>query len=92
MFEWMKNKLLIWNDLISKRDRSNSVDWQKIFKNYCELIEESSFLHNQYYYYQNIDDYKMINYYEKKIDEINKKIQEYQSKYPWVETEYNRYL
>ncbi|MDK0953135.1 hypothetical protein [Clostridium perfringens] len=92
MFEWMKNKLLIWSDLISKRDRSNNVDWQGIFKGYCELIEESTYLHNQYYYYLNNNDYKMINYYEDKINDINKKIQDYQNKYPWVEQEYNRYL
>ena len=84
--------IFTWFDLIKKRDRSNNVDWQGIFKNYCELIEESNFLHNQYYYYLNNNDYKMINFYEKKIDEINKKIQEYQNKYPWVEQEYNRYL
>ena len=84
--------IFTWFDLIKKRDRSNNVDWQGIFKSYCELIEESNFLHNQYYYYLNNNDYKMINFYEKKIDEINKKIQEYQNKYPWVEQEYNRYL
>ena len=84
--------IFTWFDLIKKRDRSNNVDWQGIFKNYCELIEESNFLHNQYYYYLNNNDYKMINFYEKKIEEINKKIQEYQNKYPWVEQEYNRYL
>ncbi|MGU8787305.1 hypothetical protein ACV3S3_11700 [Clostridium perfringens] len=84
--------LKIFSDLFKKLDRSNNTDWNGIFKSYTELIEESNFLHNQYYYYLNNNDYKMINYYESKIDEINKKIQEYQNKYPWVETEYNRYL
>ncbi|EJT5922629.1 hypothetical protein N2W37_001699 [Clostridium perfringens] len=84
--------LKIFSDLFKKLDRSNNTDWNGIFKSYTELIEESNFLHNQYYYYLNNNDYKMINYYESKIDEINKKIQEYQNKYPWVEQEYNRYL
>lgn len=84
--------ILTWFDLIKKRDRSNNVDWQGIFKNYCELIEESNFLYNQCYYYLNNNDYKMINFYESKIDDINKKIQEYQEKYPWCEQQYNRYL
>ncbi|MDK0695461.1 hypothetical protein P5E93_12630 [Clostridium perfringens] len=84
--------LKIFSDLFKKLDRSNNTDWNGIFKSYTELIEESNFLHNQYYYYLNNNDYKMINYYEDKINDINKKTQEYQSKYPWVEQEYNRYL
>ncbi|MDM0545872.1 hypothetical protein QTG99_10775 [Clostridium perfringens] len=84
--------LKIFSDLFKKLDRSNNTDWNGIFKSYTELIEESNFLHNQYYYYLNNNDYNNINYYEKKINEINKKIQDYQNKYPWVEQEYNRYL
>ena len=84
--------LKIFSDLFKKLDRSNNTDWNGIFKSYTELIEESNFLHNQYYYYLNNNDYKMINYYKSKIDEINKKIQEYQNKYTWEEQEYNRYL
>ncbi|MGL4874639.1 MAG: hypothetical protein ACRC30_08320 [Clostridium sp.] len=84
--------MLVNQDLIKeKKIDYNGFHYDEPMEYYINLLNKSRLLHDEYYRAYSNNDQQNTEHYSKEIEKTTLKINDFETRFPWVSQEINRY-